>query len=209
MPPTVGLGGWLAYLGPSYWCACLSGYTDLGWMKPGNWDAFTLLWPIQVAYLLVLAMLKDVGYLLIAIPVAFNHLGIRHDCATSLLMLLVIGSSLWRPWSLLLFCDKEKCAWNLWDRGTRRFDSWLRVVSKAARLNTSLGYVQIFQHQDDELLTENVACPLVTGNCIPCGARMESSYLVDPASSHMLVSKIKPCMSKYKQLCTVKLRMAH
>ena len=38
---------------------------------------------------------------------------------------------------------------------------------------------------------------------------MESSYLVDPASSHMLVSKIKPCMSKYKQICTVKLRMAH
>ena len=25
-------------------------------------------------------------------------------------------------------------------------------------------------------------------------------YLVDPASSHMLVSKIKPCMSKYKHL---------
>ena len=24
------------------------------------------------------------------------------------------------------------------------------------------------------------------------------SYLVDPASSHMLVSKIKPCMSKHK-----------
>jgi hypothetical protein len=35
------------------------------------------------------------------------------------------------------------------------------------------------------------------------------SYLVDPASSHMLVSKIKPCMSKYKRDCTVKLRMAH
>ena len=39
--------------------------------------------------------------------------------------------------------------------------------------------------------------------------KLESSYLVDPASSHMLVSKIKPCMSKYKQICTVKLRMAH
>ena len=26
------------------------------------------------------------------------------------------------------------------------------------------------------------------------------SYLVDPASSHMLVSKIKPCMSKYKRI---------
>ena len=37
----------------------------------------------------------------------------------------------------------------------------------------------------------------------------ESSYLVDSASSHMLVSKIKPCMSKYKQIYTVKLRMAH
>ena len=36
-----------------------------------------------------------------------------------------------------------------------------------------------------------------------------SRYLVDPASSHMLVSKIKPCMSKYKLLYTVKLRMAH
>ena len=34
------------------------------------------------------------------------------------------------------------------------------------------------------------------------------SYLVDPASSHMLVSKIKPCMSKY-ECHTVKLRTAH
>jgi hypothetical protein len=25
----------------------------------------------------------------------------------------------------------------------------------------------------------------------------DESYLVDPASSHMLVSKIKPCMSKF------------
>ena len=31
-------------------------------------------------------------------------------------------------------------------------------------------------------------------------ASRDGSYLVDPASSHMLVSKIKPCMSKYKQL---------
>ena len=38
---------------------------------------------------------------------------------------------------------------------------------------------------------------------------VSSSYLVDPASSHMLVSKIKPCMSKYKHLYTVKLRTAH
>jgi hypothetical protein len=37
----------------------------------------------------------------------------------------------------------------------------------------------------------------------PCGRGVpgaKGSYLVDSASSHMLVSKIKPCMSKYKQL---------
>ena len=39
--------------------------------------------------------------------------------------------------------------------------------------------------------------------CVSFGGRMRSylaGYLVDPASSHMLVSKIKPCMSKYKRL---------
>ena len=39
-------------------------------------------------------------------------------------------------------------------------------------------------------------------------AGAQDSYLVDSASSHMLVSKIKPCMSKYSNY-TVKLRMAH
>jgi hypothetical protein len=32
------------------------------------------------------------------------------------------------------------------------------------------------------------------------GHIVQDSYLVDSASSHMLVSKIKPCMSKYKHL---------
>ena len=36
----------------------------------------------------------------------------------------------------------------------------------------------------------------------------EGSNLVDSASSHTLVSKIKPCMSKYKSF-TLKLRTAH
>ena len=44
----------------------------------------------------------------------------------------------------------------------------------------------------------------------PCGADVaKECYLVDPASSHMLVSKIKPCMCKYELIQTVKLRMAH
>lgn len=38
---------------------------------------------------------------------------------------------------------------------------------------------------------------------------MKDINLVDPASSHTLVSKIKPCKSKYKPFCTVKLRTAH
>ena len=42
---------------------------------------------------------------------------------------------------------------------------------------------------------------LPSGGSLVCfGARVQDSYLVDSASSHMLVSKIKPCMSKYKQL---------
>jgi hypothetical protein len=48
-----------------------------------------------------------------------------------------------------------------------------------------------------------------SSGCVGLFLRVRNSYLVDPASSHMLVSKIKPCMSKYKQICTVKLRMAH
>jgi hypothetical protein len=40
-----------------------------------------------------------------------------------------------------------------------------------------------------------VVCRCPSGARIPCP---EGSYLVDSASSHMLVSKIKPCMSKYK-----------
>ena len=36
----------------------------------------------------------------------------------------------------------------------------------------------------------------------------QDSNLVDSASSHTLVSKIKPCMSKYKYF-TLKLRTAH
>ena len=54
---------------------------------------------------------------------------------------------------------------------------------------------------------------LIAGRLGPwhqCGSEVEKGcYLVDPASSHMLVSKIKPCMCKYELIQTVKLRMAH
>src|ERR1700745_3677843 len=43
------------------------------------------------------------------------------------------------------------------------------------------------------------ALPSKLGRALFAGGPHDS-YLVDSASSHMLVSKIKPCMSKYKQL---------
>ena len=47
------------------------------------------------------------------------------------------------------------------------------------------------------------------GHLLSCNlATFEDSNLVDSASSHTLVSKIKPCMSKYKSF-TLKLRTAH
>ena len=55
----------------------------------------------------------------------------------------------------------------------------------------------------------SVARLIVVHQVIESCTSFDNSYLVDPASSHMLVSKIKPCMSKYKHLYTVKLRTAH
>ena len=42
-------------------------------------------------------------------------------------------------------------------------------------------------------------CPIQLGSRPGASRGVQDSYLVDSASSHMLVSKIKPCMSKYKQ----------
>lgn len=50
------------------------------------------------------------------------------------------------------------------------------------------------------LLFGNTLRPLLGVQPTRFGAAVQDSYLVDSASSHMLVSKIKPCMSKYKQL---------
>ena len=63
-------------------------------------------------------------------------------------------------------------------------------------------------------LTEACRRPALRGGhylsrCSRGAGGHEECYLVDPASSHMLVSKIKPCMCKYELIQTVKLRMAH
>ena len=48
---------------------------------------------------------------------------------------------------------------------------------------------------------ENYSAPSEGSDRMGClqPVGVQDSYLVDSASSHMLVSKIKPCMSKYKQ----------
>ncbi|KAG9438730.1 hypothetical protein H6P81_021325 [Aristolochia fimbriata] len=44
---------------------------------------------------------------------------------------------------------------------------------------------------------------LASGAAVEAPRLSRGCYLVDPASSHMLVSKIKPCMCKYEQIQTV------
>ena len=143
---------------------------------------------------------------------AINHSGIRRDCARllgdcRLLVVLTEGGD-------LCPLDREILAWNLWDRETRMscFVGYEPVCTLhcGRRLGAARG---IKKQSFDELPLWKVlygarlAVPRPGPHgTLPC---KESSYLVDPASSHMLVSKIKPCMSKYKQICTVKLRMAH
>ena len=56
------------------------------------------------------------------------------------------------------------------------------------------------QGRNFKLHTHNANLVLVRSGLGAQAAATTSSYLVDPASSHMLVLKIKPCMSKYKHL---------
>ena len=58
-------------------------------------------------------------------------------------------------------------------------------------------------------LPRRTPCADTAAAGVGCRAVSDGCYLVDPASSHMLVSKIKPCMCKYELIQTVKLRMAH
>ena len=63
-----------------------------------------------------------------------------------------------------------------------------------------------------QLTTEGYIYGLITGRRVPLstppapvdGARnLDDSNLVDPASSHMLASRVKPCMCKFKQILVI------
>ena len=67
-----------------------------------------------------------------------------------------------------------------------------RFTARSKRA-TGIAFVAIpFHGINPAALVACLRCPRVL--------RAYDCYLVDSASSHMLVSKIKPCMSKYKQL---------
>ena len=112
------------------------------------------------------------------------------------------------------FCEPADC----W---ASPFVSVTPVNTLSVCLSTADQAVCDFNNADQSLRGGRVVACDALGVCLtreglknpPCpllGVRVpHDSYLVDPASSHMLVSKIKPCMSKYKQLYTVKLQMAH
>ena len=87
-------------------------------------------------------------------------------------------------------------------RGTRQLRNYsMRVVSKQF-----VGYP--FQAGLPPRPTLNLFKVSGGGGGLPESCTNNDSYLVDPASSHMLVLKIKPCMSKYEHH-TARLRTAH
>ena len=76
----------------------------------------------------------------------------------------VVCSSLWRPWSLLLFCDKEKCVWNLWDRGTRCFICRLWFASTITECISRL-HLNLQLLMTNSCLWKRLFQPRVAGAC--------------------------------------------
>jgi hypothetical protein len=74
-------------------------------------------------------------------------------------------------------------------------------------IHASCAHTDTHTHTRTRTRTHMHVCAFVY-MCV-CVSEKNGGYLVDPASSHMLVSKIKPCMSKYKLVYTARLRMAH
>ena len=78
-----------------------------------------------------------------------------------------------------------------------------RLLTEVQTLERSRGTGQLRNLCKDAISNPTHTCEHRSFRVAPSGAsgcNLISSYLVDPASSHMLVLKIKPCMSKYKHL---------
>ena len=73
-----------------------------------------------------------------------------------------------------------------------------------AEHGTGMRHQSLFAHEErSTLLADDDPVGFAWDPSWPWSCRLgvgKECYLVDPASSHMLVSKIKPCKSKYKHL---------
>jgi hypothetical protein len=80
----------------------------------------------------------------------------------------------------------------------RQLDSRFSVVMKRGMIEQSI--VCLKNTSNYQMNRGNLGTKSFFGFLVQISWGFYDRNLVDPASSHMLVSKIKPCMSKYKHL---------
>ena len=110
-------------------------------------------------------------------------------------VLLAVGVCLWMGFSVRATASRDSVRIYFYGLGSLCVDWCSQQRCKVGEKKISALAVLVVLSAVDSTLS--VRCEYV-----------KARYLVDPASSHMLVSKIKPCMSKYKPVM-VKPRMAH
>ncbi|KAH6919783.1 hypothetical protein HPB50_029226 [Hyalomma asiaticum] len=74
---------------------------------------------------------------------------------------------------------------------------WANLRTGAPELSGSATREKVRKGRPDERGGAPEGGPVETQTCCVRKDLQSNDYLVDPASNHMLVSKIKPCMSKY------------
>jgi hypothetical protein len=177
-------------------------------MNPSVWHTF------QVDTLIVLADSMLLGGITGWVPLMLKARSLCYMVAEGYRRL---SSSLYGGITGGLMASGQKSSNSI---GNLPWSSWMTLVipSKIGPLGycTSVPLLHGRWSRDPKLVLIKWGCSWITpwaifiaihrtGNtsCRPWAVgepRLFGSYLVDPASSHMLVSKIKPCMSKYKQL---------
>ena len=76
---------------------------------------------------------------------------------------------------------------------------WCRTIAKLCAVQTTVCHEsEVLRHPCGPAIRRRQPAALAGGR--ESRGTGVGRYLVDPASSHMLVSRIKPCMSKYKHL---------
>jgi hypothetical protein len=109
----------------------------------------------------------------------------------------------------VLPCMPSSLRWLSWTMWAFSF-SWMRNIVLVLGVFGLFIPNQAFSFDPNDCRARVLILSSFGSGRFMCDAGIDNEcYLVDPASSHMLVSKIKPCMCKYELIQTVKLRMAH